>query len=76
VARFFRLGPDHVRRDGRAIQFGRQRAREILDALRGLTTKTLTEKNPNVPTVDALNHWEELRQLIIQVAALYSTPET
>ena len=39
--------------------------------VRAMTTKPLTETNPNVPTDDAITNWGELSSLIGQLARVY-----
>ena len=46
-------------------------ADEILRTLTAMTPKRLTPKNPNIPTVDAVAHWADLRVLLQRIAALY-----
>ena len=48
-----------------------EEADSLLTRLRGMTAKPLTEKNPTLPTADALAHWDELRPLLVKVANLY-----
>ncbi len=50
-------------------------ASEALAALREMTSKSLTEKNPNLPTSDAVVHWQELQVLVARIARLYLDPE-
>lgn len=44
-------------------------------ALSGLTSKVLTQKNPTMPTEDAVAHWDELRVILASVADLYLSSE-
>jgi hypothetical protein len=50
-------------------------ADRALVALRQMTSKTLTEKNPTMPSEDALAHWPELRTVLVGIADLYLTAE-
>ena len=51
-------------------------ADSMLTRLRRMTTKPLTEKNPTMPTADAVAHWDELRPLLIEIAELYLGTES
>lgn len=46
-------------------------ADSVLTRLRRMTSKPLTEKNPTLPTADALLHWEDLRLVLVEIAHLY-----
>ena len=45
------------------------------DAMSALTDKRLTEKNPTMPTEDAVANWERLRPILVDIARLYLDTE-
>ena len=50
-------------------------ADSALSRLQSMTAKRLTEKTPTLPTADALQHWNDLRPLLVEVAQLYLARE-
>lgn len=46
-------------------------ADSILAQLQRMTAKPLTEKNPSLPTGDAVLHWSELKALLTEIALRY-----
>lgn len=52
-----------------------EQADQFLDELRACTNKRLTEKHPEIPAADVIEHWGQVSDVLKNMAALYrSTP--
>lgn len=51
-----------------------EQADKFLAVLRDITNKAATDKLPTLPVVDVIAHWDQVRDVLVGMAALYGTP--